>query len=84
MTKKADQKIYPLLVESIDHMKLTPSKKEFARAVLRSAIEYACMRQAGFEMASDRRKKLTGGQGRLRHERTSRHRESLPRGGRHR
>jgi hypothetical protein len=41
-------KIYPLLVESLDHMKLSPSKKEFARAVLRLAIEYACARQAGF------------------------------------
>lgn len=42
------QKIYPLLAEAIEHMDLSPSKKEFARAVLRSAIEYACARQAGF------------------------------------
>jgi hypothetical protein len=53
---KQKPKIYPLLVENIDHMKLTPSKREFARAVLRAAIEYACMRQAGFKFtAPDRR-----------------------------
>lgn len=51
MSKKTDKKLYPLLLESIDHMKLTPSKKDFARAVMAAAIEYACMRQAGFVMA---------------------------------
>lgn len=53
---KKQQPIYPLLVESLDHMKLTPSKKEFARAVLRAAIEYACARQAGFVFVSDAKK----------------------------
>jgi hypothetical protein len=47
-----DKGLIPLLVESLDHMSLTPSKKEFARAVLRAAIEYACARQAGFVMVS--------------------------------
>lgn len=42
------KKLFPLLVEAIDHMKLTPSKKEFAKAVMRTAIEYAAMRQAGY------------------------------------
>lgn len=50
-----DKKLLPLLVEAIDHMKLTPSKKEFAKAVMRTAIEYAAMRQAGFELALDKR-----------------------------
>ena len=45
-----DKKLFPLLIESLDHMKLTPSKKEFARAVLRAAVEYACARRAGFVM----------------------------------
>lgn len=45
---EAQPKIFQLLVESLDHAKLTPSKKEFARAVLRHAVEYACMRQAGY------------------------------------
>jgi hypothetical protein len=48
--KKSVPKIYPLLVESIEHMKLTPAKKEFARAVLCAAMQYACARQAGFVM----------------------------------
>ena len=45
-----DKKLFPLLIESLDHMKLTPSKKEFARAVLRAAVEYASARRAGFVM----------------------------------
>ena len=54
---KDDKRIYPLLVESLDHMKLTPSKKEFARAVLRAAIEYACARQAGFKFVPNPKSK---------------------------
>jgi len=60
MSKAKEKKIYPLLVESVDHMKLTPSKKEFARAVLRAAIEYACARQAGFALSSDADKRRRG------------------------
>jgi hypothetical protein len=55
--KPKRQKIFQLLVESLDHMDLTPSKKDFARAVLRAAVEYACMRQAGFVMAPGDKKK---------------------------
>jgi hypothetical protein len=29
------------MCESIGHMKLTPAKKEFAKAVMRAAIDYA-------------------------------------------
>jgi len=51
MAKKADQKkLFEYMVESLDSMKLTPSKKEFAKAVLRAAIEHAAMRMAGFEL----------------------------------
>jgi hypothetical protein len=46
-------KIFQLMLESLDHMKLTPSKKEFAKAVLRAAIEHAAMRQAGFIVQKD-------------------------------
>lgn len=43
-----DKKLFPLLVEAVDQMKLTPTKRHFAHAVMRAAIEYAAMRQAGF------------------------------------
>jgi hypothetical protein len=42
-----------LLCESIEHLKLTPSKQEFAKAVLRRAVEYAAMREAGLVPMSD-------------------------------
>ena len=50
-----------LLCESIDHLKLTPSKKEFAKAVLRRAIEYAAMREAGFVLEPDHQPLSAGG-----------------------
>lgn len=43
-----NQQTYLLLAEALDHMDLKPTEKEFAKAVLRAAIEYATMRRAGF------------------------------------
>lgn len=43
-----DKKLFPLLIEAVDQMKLTPTKRDFARAVMHAAIKYAAMRQAGF------------------------------------
>ena len=44
------QSDYLLMVESIDHMKITPKQKEFVRAAMRCAIEYVAMKKAGFEL----------------------------------
>ena len=41
-----------LMVEAIDHMKITPKQKEFVRAAMRTAIEYATMKRAGFSLSS--------------------------------
>lgn len=43
---------FQLMVEAIDHMKITPKQKEFVRAAMRTAIEYACMKRAGFVLSS--------------------------------
>lgn len=39
------------LSDAVPYMKLTPAKREFAKAVLRAAMEHACMVRAGFKLA---------------------------------
>ena len=46
--RKNNQRLYQLLTEAVDHMILSKTKKEFAKAVIRTAVEYACMKEAGF------------------------------------
>lgn len=43
----ANERFIHLFAESVDHMKLTAARKEFAKAIMRSAIEYAKARLAG-------------------------------------
>lgn len=49
-TAKTD---FQLMVEAIDHMKITPRQKDFVRAAMQCAIEYACMKRAGFTLSPD-------------------------------
>lgn len=41
MSLPAIQSYVSSMCESITHMKLTPAKKEFAKAVMRAAVDYA-------------------------------------------
>lgn len=56
MAHKTD---YQLMVDAIDHMKITPKQKEFVRAAMRAAIEYACMVKAGFELDPPKKESAT-------------------------
>ncbi len=41
-----EQTDFQLMVEAIDHMKITRRQKDFVRAAMQCAIEYACMKRA--------------------------------------